>query len=207
MRRAVCAFAIGLLATPVAAQSVYLGPGQHAVLVGAGWSTGPSSHGVESEVAVGFGRVDVGASLSRYTLTLDDGTPSRWNEYAPFARVFVVKETDGAPVSLSVSGQYFADDFELNNSGHYVQFSTTVYKTIRAGANIAIQPFGGFGVASESYCYGGGDLQRSTYLTRDLGLSLSTAPDRPWMVLVTLRDQAFRTDSYRSARLSVVRKF
>ena len=55
-----------------------------------------------------------------------DGSKSTFNEFAPFARVFLFKQQDGGtPVSLAVSGQFFLDDYYTNDSGHYVQVGTT----------------------------------------------------------------------------------
>ena len=207
MRRLAVVCLLVLAGSPAAAQSLYLAQGQHAASAGVGWSTGPASSGVESEFSVGFGRVDLGVGISHYTFTPDTGEKSAWTEYAPFARVFLFREMTGAPVSVAVGGQFFVDDFALDNSGHYGQVSATVYKWIPVSDHFAIQPFGGFGFVAESYRYGGGDRQRAQYLTRDFGLNLSTAIDRPWMVLVTFRDQAFRTESYRSVRLSFIRKW
>ena len=208
MRHALTLFLLLGLAVECGAQSLYLDRGQRGVEVSSGWSVGPSSNGIETFASIGFdGRVDVGMGGSRYTLTFDDGSKSSFREYAPFVRTFVVKETaGGAPVSLAVSGQVFIDDFNSDDSGHYVQIGTMVFKNLKLSRGWAMQPFAGFAFVAESYTFGGGDADRAQYLTRDFGLHFTTAMDRPWVLRLTVAEQSFRRETYRGARLAVIRR-
>ena len=118
-----------------------------------------------------------------------------------------MKEQDnGAPVSLAVSGQIFLDDYGTDDSGRYVQVGTTVYKQLKLSDRFSIQPYIGFAFVAESYSFGGGPAERAQYLTRDLGIHFTTATDRPWFVRMTLGEQSFRRETYRGARVAVVRR-
>lgn len=202
---------LSVLATTIApayGQSLYLKKGERAVEASAGWSTGPFSRGLETFASVSLdGRVDIGLGISRYTYDFDDGSKSSFNEYAPFVRFFAFKQEEGGPpVSLAVSGQLFVDDYGTDDSGHYVQVGTAVYRQVKLSDRFALQPFVGFGFVAESYTFGGGPADRAQYLTRDLGVHFTTATDRPWFLRMTLVEQSFRRETYRGARLSVVRR-
>ena len=196
------------LAAPLHAQSLYLNPGQHAVEGGVAWSVGPSSTGVEFLASANVtDRVDVGLVIARYTFTFEDDSTSTFNEYAPFVRFFAVKEQDGAPVSLGFSGQVFLDHYSAEgDSGKYVQLGTAVYKKFELTSRYAVQPFVGFAFVAESYAFGGAPAERAQYLTRDIGLHFTTATDRRWFFKATLIEQSFRRETYRGARLSVIRR-
>lgn len=188
-------------AAPAAAQSLYLAPGERAVEVSGGWSVGPSVDGFESHVGVSLnGRWDVGLSFHVY---------EDFNEYAPFARFFVLKETEGGPpVSLDVKAQLFLDDFpSAEDKGKFVQIGTTVYKSLKLTDGFALQPFVGFAFVGESYAFGGEDAETAQYLTRDIGLHFTTATDRPWIVRATLLEQSFRRETYRAVRAAFIRRF
>jgi hypothetical protein len=210
MRRTLSALAI-LVTVPLSAygQSLYLSDGERAVEASVGWSVGPSSNGVETFVSAGFdGRLDVGVGISRYTYTFDDGFESTFKEYAPFARFFPVKQRDGgAPVSLAVSGQLFVDDYTSDeDSGKYVQVGTAIYRNLTLSDDCALQPFIGFGFVAESYSFGGAPAEGAQYLTRDLGVHFTSAIDRPWVFRATLIEQSFRRETYRGARISIIRR-
>lgn len=208
MRQGLTCFILLFAAIECGAQSLYLERGQRGVEASAGWSVGPSSNGVETFASAGFdGRVDVGIAISRYTVTFDDGSKSSFSEYAPFVRAFLVKEAQGGPpVSLAVSGQVFIDDYGTDDSGNYVQVGTMVYKNLRLSDRWSMQPFAGFAFVAESYTFGGGPAERARYLTRDFGLHVTTAIDRPWILRFTLAEQSFRRETYRGARVAVIRK-
>jgi hypothetical protein len=199
---------LSMSAAPAAAQSLYLHKGERAVEATGGWSVGPSSNGEELVASVGLdGRVDAGIGIARYTYSFDDGTTSTFKEYAPFVRVFPVKQgAGGAPISLSLNGQFFVDDYGTSDSGHYVQVGTTIYRDVKVTDNFSIQPYGGFAFVAESYTFGGGPAATAQYLTRDLGVHFSTSPSRPWIVKATLSEQSFRRETYRQARISVIRR-
>lgn len=190
------------------AQSLYLDHGQRAIEVAGGWSAGPASTGFELTAGASIdGRTDLGITFARYTYTFDDGSESRFREYAPYARVFVVKEQHGAPVSLSINAQVFFDDYEADgDKGRYVQAGTTIYKQLKLAEHLSIQPFAGFAFVAESYSFGGGDAERDHYLSRELGVHFTTNPSRPWIARATVSEQSFRRETYRGARLSVIRR-
>ena len=159
--------------------------------------------------SAGFdGKVDVGLMIARYTYTFDDGSESTFNEYTPFVRFFPIKEGDngGPPVSLSINGQVFIDDYSTPDTGRYAQVGTTVYKNLKLSDGFAIQPYLGFAFVAESYSFGGAPAERAQYLTRDIGLHLTSAPQRPWILRLTLAEQSFRRETYRAARVSVIRR-
>ena len=201
---------VATCSTALHAQSLYLKPGEPGIEVSAGWSVGPSSNGVET--FVGFspnGRVDVGLSISRYTYSFDDGSKSRFNEFGPFIRYFAVKQQDGGPpVSLAVSGQLFLDDYASDeDSGRFVQLGAKLYKALTLTDGFEIQPFVGFAFVAESYSFGGAAAERAQYLTRDLGVHLTTNSSRPWILRLTVLEQSFRRETYRGVRASFVRRF
>jgi hypothetical protein len=209
MTRLLLSFALALaVSSPALAQSLHLQPGQSAIEGSAGWSVGPSSDGLETHFGAALGgRVDVGVGISRYTLTFDDGFESTFKEYAPYVRWFPVKEQAGAPVSLSVNAQLFVDDYESDeDSGKYVQVGTTVYKEFKLGEQWAIVPYLGFAFVAESYAFGGGDAENAQYLTRDLGVHFTTRADRPWLLRLSLVEQSFRRETYRGARVALIRR-
>jgi hypothetical protein len=195
-----------LAAAPAAAQSLYLDKGERAVEGYAGWSTGPSSTGAEFLGSVGFGRVDAGLGIARYTYTFDDGTKSSFTEYAPLVRYFAVKQTAGAPISLSINGQVFFDDYGTSDSGTYGKIGTTLYRDVKVTDGFSLQPYIGFAFVAESYTFGDAPAATAQYLTRDLGVHFTTSPKRPWILRLTLEEQAFRRETYRAARVSVIRR-
>jgi len=196
------------LAGPASAQSLYLEKGEKAVEGSLAWSVGPSSNGTEGLIGAGFGRVDVGLQIARYTYTFDEGSKSVFKEYAPFVRFFPIKQggNGGPPVSLSINGQVFLDDYSTSDTGRYLQIGTTVYKNLKLSDGFAIQPYLGFAFVAESYSFGGAPAARAQYLTRDIGLHVTTAPAKPWVLRLTLLEQGFRRETYRAARVSVIRR-
>ena len=195
-----------LAAAPAGAQSLYLDKGEKAVEGYAGWSTGPSSTGAEFLGSVGFGRVDVGVGIARYTYTFDDGSKSSFTEYSPLVRFFAVKQTAGAPISLSINGQLFFDDYGTSDKGSYAKLGTTVFRDVKVTDGFSLQPYIGFAFVAESYTFGDSPAETAQYLTRDLGVHFTTAPARPWVLKLTLEDQAFRRETYRAARIAVIRR-
>jgi hypothetical protein len=200
-----------MLSSTAGAQSLFLDRGQRAVDATVGWSVGPSSDGIETAVGVALdGRLDLGFAFNRYDVDLGDGSSSTFNEYAPFVRYFAVKEgADGAPVSLALHGQYFGDDYSGDDTGWYVMTGMTLAKRLRLSKPLTIYPFGGFSFVGESYSFGGGPSERAVYLTRNLGLHLTIplAADGATVLRATVEEQSFRRETYRTARIGVVRRF
>jgi len=195
-----------LSAVPAAAQSLYLDKGERAVEGYAGWSTGPFSTGAEFLGSAGFGRVDAGIGVAHYTYTFDDGSKSSFTEYAPLVRYFAVKQQSGAPISLSINGQVFFDDYGSSDKGRYGKFGTTVSRDVKVTDGFSVQPYLGFAFVAESYTFGDGPAATAQYLTRDLGVHFTTGPKRPWVLKLTLEEQAFRQETYRAARVAVIRR-
>jgi hypothetical protein len=207
MRRLSSILVLCAIAAPASAQSLYLDKGEHAVEGYASWSTGPSSTGAEFFAGASLdGRTDVGLGIARYTYTFDDGSQSSFTEYAPLVRYFAVKQQSGAPISLSLSGQVFFDDYGTTDKGKYGKFGGTVYRDVTVTSAFSLQPYLGFSFVAESYAFGGGPAATAQYLTRDLGVHFTTAPRRPWILRLTLEEQAFRRETYRSARIAVIRR-
>jgi hypothetical protein len=204
----VCALAP---APDTAAQSLYLEPAQRAVEATAGWSVGPSSDGVETSVSFAFdGRVDAGIAFNRYDVDFGDGTGITFREYAPFVRYFAVKEgRDGAPVSLALHGQFFTDDYDDEDTGWYVMTGATVYKRLGLSKSLTLYPYLGFSFVGESYSYDGGPDERAAYLTRNLGMhaAIPLGASGATLLRFTVEEQAFRRETYRAARIGIVRRF
>jgi hypothetical protein len=200
-----------LSAASAAAQSLYLDRGQRGLEGMVGWSVGPSSDGLETSVGVALdGRVDVGFAFNRYELEFDDGTSLTFKEYAPFVRYFAVKEEkDGPPVSLALHGQFFGDDYTDEDTGWYVMTGATIYKRLKLSKSFALYPFVGFSFVGESYSYDGGPDERAAYLARNLGLHAALPLDANGATLLrfTVEEQSFRRETYRAARIGVVRRF
>jgi hypothetical protein len=200
-------FLLLLSAAPAAAQSLYLDKGEKAVEGYAGWSTGPSSTGAEFLGSVALdGRFDLGVGIARYTYTFSDGSTSSFTEYAPLLRYFAVKQQSGAPISLSFNGQLFFDDYGTSDKGSYGKFGGTVYRDVKVNDGFSLQPYIGFSFVAESYTFGGGPAATAQYLTRDLGVHFTTSPKRPWILKLTLEEQAFRQETYHSARVSFIHR-
>lgn len=88
--------------------------------------------------SVSKGRGD-DARAHRYNVNFDDGSDSTFNEYAPFARFFVVKAEDGgAPVSLSANAQLFVDDYPAAGGLH---FTTATGRPLTWRATLLEQSF------------------------------------------------------------------
>lgn len=187
-------------------QSLHLERGEKGAEASIGWSVGPSSNGVETHLGVSLGgRLDLGLAAGRYTLAFDDGSESTYDEYAPFLRLFPFKQAEGGPpVSLAAGAQLFIGDYAGDDRGGYLQVGSAVYRSLRLSEGFALHPYGGFAFVAESYTFGGGPTERARYLTRELGVHLTSDPRRPWIVRLTLGEQAFRRETYRGARAAVV---
>jgi hypothetical protein len=197
-----------LAASPATAQSLFLEDGQRAVEAVAGWSIGPSSDGLETRVGAGLGRVDVGIGLNRYTTDFEDGTSSTFSEVAPYVRFFVAKEQDGAPLAVALGAQYFVSNFAGDDSGAYVMAGPTIYKSFEVSSAVAVHPFLGFSLVAESYTFGG-QTERAGYLSRNLGLVTTIRLDAGETTLLRLdvEEQSFRRETYRAARIGIIRRF
>ena len=207
--RVLLAVSLCLCAAPAAAQSLFLDRGQRAGEAAVGWSFGPASDGLETRVSFSLdGRLDLGIGLNRYVLDFEDGTESKWSEFAPFARWFVTKEQDGAPVSIALNAAFFLDDFAGDDTGHYVMLGPTLFKRFKLSDSVHIYPFLGFALVGESYTFGG-ETEDQWYLARNLGVILTAAVggDDKSLVRFEVEEQSFRQETYRAARVGFVRRF
>jgi hypothetical protein len=196
-------------ASATSAQSLFIADGERAAEGSIAWSVGPSSDGLEVHGAASLnGRWDVGVGVNRYSFDVPGGPDQTFTEWAPFARYFLFKEDDdGVPVSLSVHGQYFRDNYEGEDSGWYALFGSTVAKRLTLGDAFSLYPYLGFSVGTESYTFGDADPARETYLTRQLGVhGLVTLRDGLWLRL-TAEEHAFRRETYRAVRVAVIGRF
>jgi hypothetical protein len=216
MRIAVKTLVIGgllsmALAGPAAAQSLFVERNVRAIDAAVGWSYGPFSDGLETSFGVGFdGRLDLGIGINRYTYDFDDGTSSTFREFAPFVRYFAVKEErGGAPVSVALGAQYFVSDFDGEDTGWYILTGATAFKRLRLSDPVEFYPFLGFSFVGESYTFGGGPADRAAYLARHLGFHVTVALDEDGetRLRATVEEQSFRRETYRAARVGVVRRF
>jgi hypothetical protein len=195
-------------ASTATAQSLYVADGERAAEGSAAWSVGPSSNGLEVHGAASLnGRWDVGFGVNSYNVDVPGGDQT-FSEWTPFVRYFLFKEDDDSvPVSLSVGGQYFRDNYEGDDEGWYALFGATVAKRLTLSDGFSLYPYLGFSLATESYTFGDADPARSTYLTRQLGVhGLLTLTDGLWL-RVTAEEHAFRRETYRAVRVAVVSRF
>lgn len=195
-------------ASVASGQSLFVADGERAAEGSVAWSVGPSSNGVEVHGAASLnGRWDVGFGVNRFNVDVPGGD-QRFSEWTPFVRYFLFKEDDDSvPVSLSVSGQYFQDNYQGDDEGRYALFGATVAKRLTLSDGFSLYPYLGFALATESYTFGDADPARSTYLTRQLGVhGLVTLTDGLWL-RVTAEEHAFRRETYRAVRVAVVGRF
>jgi len=201
------ALTLGLLlaAAPLAGQSLNLQRGQHGIEATAGWSTSDTNGGFEGYVAAGIGGiVDIGVGMLRFDETYDSG--AGYDEIAPFARLFVLKQGDrGSPISVALLAQFYLDEYDDGSEADYIQVGPTFYHSMKVSDALSITPFVGFAFMTENFEQAGG-TERTNFVQRDLGLQLSTRADRPWGLSATLIDQAYNTSTYRSIRLSLLRR-
>ncbi|HXG88657.1 MAG TPA: hypothetical protein VNJ02_10005 [Vicinamibacterales bacterium] len=193
----------------VRAQSLFILQGERAAEGSVGWSVGPFSNGVETHAGASLdGRWDVGFGYNRYNVDLGGQDDSTFTEWTPFVRYFLFKEDDdGTPVSFAVQAQYFYDDFGADDGGWYVLGGGQIYKKLELRPELALYPFVGFSVAGESYSFGGASAERAVYLTRQFGVhGQVTFGDNTWL-RVTAEEHSFRRETYRAARIALVRRF
>jgi hypothetical protein len=198
-----------MTAAPVAAQSLFVLDGEHAVEGAVAWSVGPFSDGVETHAAVSLhGRWDVGFGFNRYWADFGGGGDSILNEWSPFVRYFLFKEDDDAtPVSLAAHAAYFLDDFGGDGEGWYALAGLQLYKKLTLSDGFSLFPYLGFSLAGESYSFGQADSDDSIYLTRQFGVhgQMSLSPDA-WL-RITVEEHSFRRETFRALRVAYVHRF
>ena len=200
-----------LLSVPLSAsaQSLFIMQGERAVDASAGWSVGPFSNGVETQIAGSLdGRWDVGFGFNRYSADLGGDDDTSFTEWSPSVRYFLFKESDDAtPVSFAVNAALFQSNYDADDEGWYVLGGGQLFKRFELAETLAIHPYVGFSLAGESYSFGGAEAERAIYLTRQFGVhALLTIGADAW-VRVTVEEHAFRRETYRAARVGYVRRF
>jgi len=198
-----------LVAPSASAQSIFVARGEHAVEGSVGWSVGPFSNGVEAHGAVSIdGRWDVGFGYNRYLADFGGSDDTTLSEWTPFVRYFLFKESDGGtPVSFAVTGAFFMDDFGGGDEGWYALAGAQLVKRFRLSERFALLPYLGFSLAGESLTFGGGDPERSVYLTRQFGAHGQISVGTNAWLRVTAEEQSFRRETYRAVRAAYVHRF
>jgi hypothetical protein len=198
-----------LVATHASAQSLFIDRGQHAAEGSIAWSVGPFSNGVEVHAAVSLGgRWDVGFGFNRYLADFGGADDTTLTEWTPFVRYFIYKESDdGTPVSLVATSAFFVDDFEGGSKGWYALAGAQLFKRFALSERFAVLPYVGFSLAGESFSVGGGDPDRSVYLTRQFGVHGQISAGTDAWLRVTVEEHSFRRETYRAVRAAYVRRF
>jgi hypothetical protein len=197
------------MATSAASQSLFIAQGERAAEGSVGWSVGPFSNGVETQVAASLdGRWDVGFGFNRYSADFGGDDDTTITEWSPSVRYFLFKENDDAvPVSFAAHAALFQDNYDSEDEGWYVLAGGQLFKRFALTETLALYPYVGFSLAGESTSFGGAEAERALYLTRQFGVHgmLMLRPDT-WL-RVTAEEHAFRRETYRAVRLAVVRRF
>lgn len=210
MYRVLVTFAlIALAAAPVSGQSLFIFQGEHAAEGSVAWSVGPFSNGVETHAAVSIGgRWDVGFGFNRYAADFGGDADSVFTEWSPFVRYFLFKEDDdGTPVSFAANAAYFQDNFDNDDEAWYVLAGGQLYKKLTLSDTLSLYPYAGFALAGESFTFGGGEPERSVYITRQFGVHGQISLGADAWLRITAEEQSFRRETYRAARVAFVGRF
>jgi hypothetical protein len=198
-----------LSCTSASAQSLFIMQGERAIEGSVGWSVGPFSNGIETQIAGSLdGRWDVGFGFNRYSADFGGGADTTFSEWSPSVRYFLFKESDDAtPVSFAVHAALFQSNLEGGDDGWYMLGGGQLFKRFELADTLSLYPYVGFALAGESYSFGGADAERAVYLTRQFGVhALVPLGDDAWL-RVTVEEHAFRRETYRAARAAFVRRF
>ena len=202
-------FVLIVFAVPAAAQSLFITQGERAVDGSVGWSVGPFSNGIETQISGSLdGRWDVAFGFNRYSADFGGEDDTTFTEWSPSVRYFLFKENDDAtPVSLAAHAALFQDNYEGGDEGWYVLAGGQLFKRFELNETFALYPFVGFFLAGESNSLGGGEAERALYLTRQFGVHamMSLNPDA-W-VRASVEEHAFRRETFRAVRVAFVRRF
>jgi hypothetical protein len=200
---------IAVAAAPASGQSLFIFQGEHAAEGSVAWSVGPFSNGVETHAAVSLGgRWDVGFGFNRYLADFGGDADSVFTEWSPFVRYFLFKEDDDAtPVSFAAHAAFFQDNFDNDDEAWYVLAGGQLYKKLTLSDTLSLYPYAGFAVAGESYTFGGGEAERSVYITRQFGVHGQISLGADAWLRITAEEQSFRRETYRAARVAFVGRF
>ena len=183
--------------------------GERAVDGSVGWSVGPFSNGVETQVGGSLdGRWDVGFGFNRYSADFGGEDDTTFTEWSPSVRYFFFQENDAAtPGSVAAHAALFQANSDAADAGWDVLAGGQLFKRFELAETIAMYPFVGFSLAGESSSFGGADAERALYLTRQFGVHAMFALGPDAWVRATVEEHAFRRETYRAARVGYVRRF
>lgn len=212
MQRLVCGVVIGfacLLSATASAQSLFLLDGERAVEGSAGWSVGPFSNGLETQVGGSLdGRWDVGFAFNRYAADFGGDDDTTFTEWGPSLRYLLLKEIDDSmPVSFAAHAAFFRDNYESDIESWYALLGGQLVKRFDVTNAVTFYPYVGFSLAGESYAHSGAEAERSVYLTRQFGVHTVFALGTDTWIRLTVEEHGFRRETYRAARVGVVRRF
>jgi hypothetical protein len=198
-----------LFASNASAQSLFIMQGERAAEGSAGWSVGPFSNGIETQVSGSLdGRWDVAFGFNRYSADLGGDDDTTFTEWSPSVRYFLFKENDDAtPVSFAAHAAFFQDNYEGGDEGWYVLLGGQLFKRFELAETLALYPYVGFSLAGESFSFGGADAEGAVYLTRQFGVYALLPVSADAWVRISAEEQAFRRETYRAARIAFVRRF
>lgn len=190
------------------AQSLFIAQGEHAIEGAVGWSVGPFSNGIEVHASGSVdGRWDVGFGFNRYSADFGGDDDTTLTEWSPFVRYFLFKEQDDAtPLSFALQAALFQDQFEGGDEGWYALTGGQLVKRFALSDLFALYAYVGFSLAVESYAFGEA-AERALYLTRQFGVHAMWAVGDDTWVRMTAEEHAFRRETYRAARVALVRRF
>jgi hypothetical protein len=203
-------FAIGVIdVSTAAAQSLFILQGERAVEGSVGWSVGPFSNGVETQVGGSLdGRWDIAFGFNHYRADFGGDDDSTFTEWSPSVRYFMAKEVDdGTPLTFAAHAAFFRSSYDGEADGWYSLIGGQLFKRFDFTNAFAMYPYVGFALAAESYALGGADSERSVYLTRQFGVHTVIALGADTWVRVVVEEHGSRRETYRGARAALVRRF
>lgn len=201
--------ALLFVSSSVSAQSLFILQGERAVEGSVGWSVGPFSNGIETQVGGSLdGRWDVAFGFNRYSADFGGEDDTTFTEWSPSVRYFLFKESDDAtPVSFAAHAALFQDNYEGGDEGWYVLGGGQLFKRLELADTLALYPYLGFSLAAESYAFGGAEAERALYLTRQFGVHAMMPVGADAWVRATVEEHSFRRETYRAVRVAFVRRF
>jgi hypothetical protein len=146
--------------------------------------------------------------VNRYSADFGGDAGTTFTEWSPSVRYFLFKEGDDqTPVSLAVHAALFQDNYEADDEAWYVLGGGQLFKRLELHDTFALFPYVGFSLAAESFSFGGAEPDRSVYLTRQFGVHAVIAVSAGTWFRITAEEHAFRRETYRAARVGLVRRF
>jgi hypothetical protein len=123
-------------------------------------------------------------------------------------RYFFFKEDDdGTPISFAAHGAFFQGHFDDDDEAWYVLAGGQLYKKLALSDALSLYPYVGFSLAGESSTFGGGEAERAVYLTRQFGVHGQISLGADTWFRITAEEHSFRRETFRAARVALVRRF